>query len=114
MLYDVGYLALLISFLLALYAAGAAVFGGQAQRPAFVGSARNAALVVFPLLSLAVLIVVYGLVTLEFNQAYVADVSSRAMSTFLRVTALWGGQQGSLLFWGWMMSGFTATVMIRK
>ncbi len=114
MLYDLGYFALLISFLLAIYAAGVAVFGAQSQRMPFVESARNAALLVFPLLTLAVLIVVYGLVTLDFNQAYVADVSSRAMSPFLRVTALWGGQQGSVLFWGWMMSGFAATVMIRK
>jgi cytochrome c-type biogenesis protein CcmF len=114
MLYDLGYFALLISFVLALYSAAAAVFGAQTKRAEFIESARNAALVVFPLLTLAVLIVVYGLVTLDFSQAYVADVSSRAMSTFLRVTALWGGQQGSILFWAWMMSGFTATVMIRK
>ncbi len=114
MLYDLGYFALLISFLLALYAAATAAFGAQSQRPAFVESARNAALAVFPLMTLSVLAVVYGLVTLDFNQAYVADVSSRAMSPFLRVTALWGGQQGSMLFWGWMMSGFIAVVMIRK
>jgi len=74
MLYDLGYFALLISFVLALYAAGAAVFGAQSQRVQFIESARNAALLVFPLLTLAVLIVVYGLVTLDFNQAYVADV----------------------------------------
>jgi len=85
MLYDLGYFALLISFLLALYAAAAAVFGAQSQRPAFVESARNAALAVFPLMTLSVLAVVYGLVTLDFSQAYVADVSSRAMSTFLRI-----------------------------
>ncbi|HLB46589.1 MAG TPA: heme lyase CcmF/NrfE family subunit [Anaerolineales bacterium] len=114
MLYDLGYFALLISFVLAIYAASAAVFGAQSKRTQYIESARNAALIVFPLLTLAVLIVVYGLVTLDFNQAYVADVSSRAMSPFLRVTALWGGQQGSLLFWSWLMSAFASAVMIRK
>ena len=121
MLYDIGYFALLLSFLLALYAAGAAAYGAQAERsggsagrPYLVESARNAALAAFPLLTLAVLIVIFGLVTLDFSQAYVADVSSRAMPGFLRVTALWGGQQGSILFWAWMMSGFSAAVLIRK
>src|SRR5512134_3335059 len=105
MLYDFGYFALLISFVLSIYASAVAVYGAQSKRFEFVESARNAALLVFPLLTAAVLIVVYGLVTLDF---------SRATSTFLRVTALWGGQQGSVLFWGWMMSGFAAAVMIRK
>ena len=114
MLYDLGYFALVIAFALALYAAAAGVFGAQTKRPQFIESARNAALVVFLLLTLNVLIVIYGLAMLDFNVAYVADVSSRAMSPFLRVTALWGGQQGSLLFWAWMMSGFAAAVMIRK
>ena len=114
MLYDFGYFALLNSFALAIYAAGAAVFGAQSRRAQFVESARNAALLVFPLLSLAVLIVIYGLVTLDFTLVYVADVSNRSMSTFLRLTALWGGQAGSVLFWGWMMSGFAAAVLIHK
>ena len=68
----------------------------------------------FGLLTLASLIVVYLLVTLDFSVHYVWDVSSRAMSPFLRVTALWGGQPGSLLFWAWLMSGFIAAVLLRK
>lgn len=114
MLYDLGYFALLLSFILGLYAASAAVFGAQSKRPQFVDSARNAAIIVFPLLTLAVVIVLYGLVALDFSQAYVVDVSSRTMPLFLRVTALWGGQAGSILFWSWIMSGFAAAVMIRK
>jgi cytochrome c-type biogenesis protein CcmF len=112
MLYDLGYFALLISFVLAIYAAGAAVFGAQSKRAQYVESARNAALIVFPLLTLAALVVVYGLVTLDFSQAYVADVSSRMSRS--SVTALWGGQQGSILFWSWLMSAFASAVMIRK
>jgi cytochrome c-type biogenesis protein CcmF len=34
--------------------------------------------------------------------------------TFLKITALWGGQQGSVLFWAWLMSGFVAAVLLRK
>ena len=36
------------------------------------------------------------------------------MSPFLRITALWGGQAGSVLFWAWMMAGFVAVVVVRK
>src|SRR3972149_4749782 len=70
----------------------------------WVETSRNASLLVFPLLSLSVLVVVYNLYVLDLSQAYVVDVASLAMSAFLRITALWGGQQGSILFWAWIMS----------
>ncbi|HRE28388.1 MAG TPA: hypothetical protein PK954_17225, partial [Anaerolineales bacterium] len=54
------------------------------------------------------------LVTEQYQVAYVADVTSSSMPIYLRVTALWGGQAGSLLFWAWLMSAFTGTVMLRK
>jgi len=79
-----------------------------------VESARNAALLVFPLLTIPVLVIVYALYTYDFSLAYVYDVSSRSMSSFLRVTALWGGQQGSILFWAWLMAAFVGLVLLRK
>jgi cytochrome c-type biogenesis protein CcmF len=71
-------------------------------------------LLVFPLLTIPVLVIVYSLYVYDFSLAYVYDVSSRAMSSFLRVTALWGGQQGSVLFWAWLMSAFVGVVLLRK
>ena len=114
MLADIGLFATVIGFLLAVYATVASYYGGRRNRPAWVESARNAALLVFPLLSVAVVLLVYLLYSLDFSIAYVADVSSQAMSPFLRVTALWGGQQGSVLFWAWLMSGFVASALLGK
>ncbi len=114
MLADIGLFAVAIAFMLAVYATVASVYGGGTNRSAWVESARNAALLVFPLLTLAVLIVVYSLLTLDFSLAYVVDVSSQSMSPFLRATALWGGQSGSVLFWAWLMAGFVAAVLVRK
>lgn len=114
MLADIGLFATAIAFLLSVYATIFSTLGGLRERPPWVKSARNATLLVFPLLTLAVLMLVYLLFTLDFSIAYVADVSSQAMSPFLRITALWGGQQGSVLFWAWLMSGFAAAVLLRK
>jgi cytochrome c-type biogenesis protein CcmF len=36
------------------------------------------------------------------------------MPTYLKVTAWWGGQAGSLLFWSWLMSAFASLVTVRK
>jgi cytochrome c-type biogenesis protein CcmF len=114
MLPDIGLIALTIAFGGAVYATLLSVNGGIYQRQAWVASARNASLAVFGLLTISVLAVTVSLYTLDFSQAYVADVSSQAMSPFLRITALWGGQQGSVLFWAWMMAGFVAVVVVRK
>lgn len=114
MLTDAGLASLVVAFLLAVYATVTSAWGGWRGRWAFVESARNATLLVFPLLTIAIIAIVYALLTLDFRLAYVANVSSRAMSPFLRVTALWGGLQGSVLFWAWLMAGFVAAVMLRK
>ncbi|NOH02632.1 MAG: hypothetical protein HND47_12080 [Chloroflexi bacterium] len=112
MIADIGLITLTIAFLFTVYATFASAFGGWRGRETWVESARNAVLLVFPLLTISVVIVVYALYTLDFSMAYVYDVSSQAMSPFLRVTALWGGQQGSVLFWAWMMAGFVAVVLL--
>lgn len=111
---EIGLGSLAIAFLFSVYATVASAWGGFRKRPELVESARNATLVVFPLLTLSVLVVVYALITLDFSLAYVVNVSSREMPPFLRLTALWGGQQGSVLFWAWLMAGFVAAVVVRK
>src|SRR3990172_12759595 len=114
MLVEIGWIALMLAFFLASYATIASLWGGRKGSSAAVFSARNATILVFPLLTISVLILVYSLLRLDFSLAYVADVSSQAMSPFLRATALWGGQQGSMLFCAWIMAGFVAVVLLRK
>lgn len=114
MLADIGLASLVVAFLLGLYATIASAYGGWRAEHRWAESARNASLLVAAFLTIPVLVVLYGLVTLDFRLAYIADVSSTAMSPFLRLTALWGGQSGSLLFWSWLMSAFVAAVLRRK
>src|SRR5574338_1092655 len=114
MIPDIGYIALIIAFAMGVYATLISVYGGLENRTSWIASARNACLVVFALLTISVLSVTFSLYTLDFSQAYVADVSSQAMSPCLRLTAIWGGQQGSVLFWAWIMAGFVAAVVWRK
>lgn len=114
MLADIGLIALSLAFLLSVYATFASLIGGRSGSLRWVDSARNASLLVFPLLTIPVLVIVYSLYVYDFSLAYVYDVSSRAMSSFLRVTALWGGQQGSVLFWAWLMAAFVGVVLLRK
>ena len=111
---SVGYVALLLAMVLALYAAVVAVVGARRRVPELVMSARNAALSVAGLLTLAVAVLEYLLISGDFRTQYVAEVTNRAMPLFFKATALWGSQAGSLLFWSWLMSLFGAAVLLRK
>jgi cytochrome c-type biogenesis protein CcmF len=114
MVSDIGLIAVLLAFACGIYAIITAVYGGRNKREDWVTSARNAALVIAPLLTLAALTIIYSNLTGNFRLEYTAHVSSQATPTVLKITALWGGQNGSLLFWSWLMSMFVAGVMLRK
>ena len=114
MIADLGYAALLIAFFAAVYAAVAAYYGVQKGQPRWVTSARNATLIIFPLVTLACALLIWSLLSDDFSIKYVWSVSSREMPTYLKVTALWGGQQGSILFFNLLLAGFTAAAMARN
>ncbi len=87
---------------------------GLKNRPQWVELARLTMLLTFPLLSIASLVLIYLLINGHFEVAFVYNVTSVSMPLYLRATALWGGQAGSLLFWSWLLSAFTSAVTIRK
>jgi cytochrome c-type biogenesis protein CcmF len=114
MLANFGFGVLWVTFLLALFGAGAAVYGYFRKQDRWVESAHRAVLLTFPLVSLAGLSLIYLLVTGHYELRYVYSVTSNDMPLYLKITALWGGQEGSLLFWSWLMSAFASAVMLRR
>ncbi|MDX1416383.1 MAG: heme lyase CcmF/NrfE family subunit, partial [Candidatus Promineifilaceae bacterium] len=114
MLADIGYLSLLFAFLAAVYSVFAAWYGNRIGKPAWVESARNATIIIFFLVLLSCTALVISLVQSDFSIEYVWRVSSIEMPTYLKVTALWGGQAGSLLFWNLLLAAFTAAAMARR
>lgn len=114
MIPDLGYLALLLALGTAVFAAASAFYGSRTNQPRWTESARNASIATFPLITTACLLLIYSLVTGDFSVEYVWRVSSIEMPTYLKVTALWGGQAGSLLFWNFLLAAFTAAAMARN
>lgn len=107
MIAELGIVATFLAFVAAAYGLVAALAGAYLRRDALVVSARNAALVTFPLLSVACFLLVYALLNHEFSIVYVWQTSNLDTPDFYLVTGLWGSQSGSLLFWSWLMSAFT-------
>jgi cytochrome c-type biogenesis protein CcmF len=114
MVANFGYGALVITFLISIYGVFAAIYGVRRNAPDWVESARSSMLLTFPLLTISSLSLIYLLVNGNFEVKYVTLVSSLSMAPYLKVTALWGGQAGSLLFWSWLMAAFASAVTLRK
>jgi cytochrome c-type biogenesis protein CcmF len=117
MIANFGFGILLITFFVTVYSAAVAVLSSRdktARGAAMVESARRAMLLTWPLLTLAAGLLIYLLVNNHFEVQFVYEVTSRSMPTYLKVTAWWGGQAGSLLFWSWLMSAFASLVTLRK
>jgi cytochrome c-type biogenesis protein CcmF len=111
-----GSFALLLAFIAAVYAFGAGIAGIITRRPLLTKSARNAGMAVFGLITLAVGSLEYFFFTDNFSLAYVAEHSNRALPAFYKFAALWAGQEGSLLWWSWLLSiwAFSALFLNRK
>ncbi|MDP1548248.1 MAG: heme lyase CcmF/NrfE family subunit [Anaerolineales bacterium] len=114
MIAEFGFGVLVVSFIVTMYSGIAAVYGAMNKSAALVESARRAQLLTFPLLTLSSLVLIYLLVNNRFDVAFAYEVTSRSMPTYLKVTAWWGGQAGSLLFWSWLLAVFTSAVTLRK
>ncbi len=114
MLTNFGYGVLVISLLVSIYGVLAAVYGARKNHTGWIESARLAMMLTFPLISLAALSLVILLVNGNYEVEFVASVTSESMPLYLRVTALWGGQSGSLVFWSWLMSLFATAVALRR
>ncbi len=114
MIADIGFISLILALLTALYSAVAAFYGARNDRPSYVESARHGMLLAWPLITLPTLALIWLLVDGQYQIQYVASVTSNAMPMYLKITALWGGQAGSLLFWTWMMAACAFVVSVRK
>jgi cytochrome c-type biogenesis protein CcmF len=108
---NIGALAILLAFCLAIYAVIGSVTGKLKRNPFLIVSAERAIYGVWFLVSLASGVLVYALFTSDFRFSFVAEESNRAMPAIYKFTAWWGGQAGSLLFWSWLLATYAAVVI---
>ncbi len=114
LLTDLGYGALVLTLVAALWAAIAAVLGGGQRRPELVASARNALLVTAGLSTLAGILLLVLLFSHSFQVRYVYEHVSTYLKPAYVLAAFWAGLEGSQLLWLWMLAIFTAALLLRR
>src|SRR6267378_2736135 len=103
---DLGRAALVVSFGLVLYALVAGSVAATTNRRRLAFSARNALFCAFGSTAVAAAVLAVALVRHDFSFSYVAAHTNRTLSTPYALSAFWGGQEGSLLLWLLVLTGF--------
>src|SRR3954451_16769950 len=105
---DLGRAALIVSLGLALYATCVGTMAALSKRRRLADSARNALIACFCSTVIAAVVLARALIRHDFSFVYVASHTSRDLSTLYALSAFWGGQEGSLLLWLLVLTGYGA------
>jgi cytochrome c-type biogenesis protein CcmF len=105
---DLGRAALVVSLGLVVYALVAGGVAAAANRRRLAVSARNALFCAFGSTAIASAVLAIALVRHDFSFVYVASHTNRTLPTAYALSAFWGGQEGSLLLWLLVLTGFGA------
>src|SRR5580658_9075465 len=111
---NVGALAILLAFCFAIYAIAASLIGKWAKRSLLILSAERAVYCVWALITTAVGLLVYSLFKGDFRLTYVYETSNTAMPAIYKFTAWWGGMEGSLMLWSWLLATYSAIVVFQN
>jgi cytochrome c-type biogenesis protein CcmF len=99
-----GSAVIVMIMMAAAYTFAISVQAGSRGTVRALQSARFGAYGTVALVALAVLTLAYAFVSHDFRLRYVSHYSDRSMPTVFLFTALWGGQDGSLLWWLFLLS----------
>jgi len=117
-----GSASLYIALALSCYAL---VFGALSlwaiafKRPLAVDSerlretARRAGIASFIAVTCAVFALVWAAFTNDYSVDYILHHTNRSLATIYKFSALWSGQEGSLLLWAWLLSGYGFVLRLR-
>lgn len=79
----------------------------QKGRGRFLTQARSAIELTLIAVAICVALLLYMLVTADFSMVYVAEHVNLQLPIFYRLTSLWAGQAGSMLWWNFLVLLFT-------
>jgi len=107
---ELGHLALILALCVSLIQGVLPIFGAQYGRREWIVLARPAAQVSFLLMLGAFVALAWSFYVNDFSVQYVAEHSNSQLPTIYRFGAVWGGHEGSLLLWVFMLSAWTVAV----
>jgi len=103
-----GTFTLLVALVVATYAGVASLVGARRGNRRLITSGRAGVYALAAVLGLSSVALVYAFVSHDYSIKYVHHYSDAASPLFYQITAYWGGLDGSILWWVFLLSVFSA------
>ncbi len=110
---QIGSFTLLLGLALSVYAFVAGILAIVFKDDHLSETARRAGIAVFLAVTAASATLVYAAFHNDFSVAYILHHSNRALPSAYKFAALWSGQEGSLLFWCWLLATYGLVLRLR-
>lgn len=112
MIPELGQFSLILAFCLSILLGSIPLVGAAKGNQLWMSLARPLTAGVFVFLAISILILAYAFVTDDFSVQFVAQHSNTLLPTRYKMTAVWGGHEGSFLLWTFMLAGWMLAVSI--
>ena len=112
MIPEYGHFALILALLLSILLATVPIAGTLSNRILWMNSGRPLAVGVFVFMLFAFVTLAWAFWQDDFSVKYVANHSNSLLPSQYKLSAVWGGHEGSLLLWGLVLSGWMLAVSI--
>jgi cytochrome c-type biogenesis protein CcmF len=110
MIPEIGNFALIVALFLSLIQGVLPIIGAARNDLVMMGTARILAVGQFLIVAVAFGCLVQSFVGNDFSVMYVAEHSNSQLPIQYRIAAIWGGHEGSLLLWTFILTVWTVAV----
>ena len=112
MIPEIGHIALIIAFTLALFQAVMPLLGAQLANSRWINTATPLARGQWFFIAIAYACLTYSFLANDFSVRYVASTSNTQLPILYKISGVWGAHEGSLLLWALLLSSWTFVVSI--
>ena len=112
MIPELGHFALIMALVIALVQSSLPVIGAAKGIDSWVAMAKSIARLQLFFMLIAFAALTYAFIVHDFSVLYVASNSNTQLPLLFRISAVWGGHEGSLLFWALTLSLWTGAVTV--
>jgi cytochrome c-type biogenesis protein CcmF len=106
-----GAFLLLASFVVCAYAASVSVVGARRRSRRLIESGVGAFYLVAALMTVASAVMINAFLTDDYSIKYVSHYSDSVQPLFYKITSYWGGLDGSIMFWVFLLALFGAAAV---
>jgi cytochrome c-type biogenesis protein CcmF len=112
MIAEIGQFALILALCAAVVLAIFPIMGSFLSQPNWMALARPAALLQLLLVSISYIALTSTFITGDYSVSYAANTSNSQLPLMYKISGVWGGHEGSILLWVWVLAIWTGAVAV--